>query len=81
MSDIIPSLCSALRPEIDLSQAVSKNLLPPLISSLTSANVNIREASRRAIIELIARCHDSTALESIATVLIKTLKNGAINAV
>src|SRR5437762_12329417 len=81
MQDIIPSLCSALRPEIDLSQAVSKNLLPQLISSLTSTNVIIREASHRATTELMARCHISTALLSIANILIKTLKDGTIKAV
>jgi hypothetical protein len=72
-------LCVALPSEIDLSQSMSKNLLSQLTSSLKSTNTNIREASLRATMDLIRRSHDTTALQSMAEVLIKNLKDGPIN--
>ena len=74
--DIIPPLCKALSPEIDLSQAVSKNLLPQLLSSLKSTNSNVREASQHASTILFARCDESIALQAIAEALLKALKEG-----
>jgi hypothetical protein len=76
--DIIPSLCSALRSEIDLSEPVSQKLLPQLISSLKSTNVTIRDASQLASKILLARCHSPEALQKIAEVLLKSLKDGNI---
>jgi hypothetical protein len=51
------------------------------MSSLTSTNVNVREASQRATTDLIVRCHDAAALQSIVNALIKTLKDGRLNAI
>jgi hypothetical protein len=76
--DIIPAICSSLRPEIDLSEPVSQKLLPQLISSLKSTNVIIRDASQNANMVLIARCHSPEALQKIAEVLMKSLKDGNI---
>lgn len=72
-------LCVALPSDIDLSQSVSNSLLPQLISTLKSTNTNVREASLRASMDLMGRSHDTAALQSMAEVLIKALKDGPIN--
>jgi hypothetical protein len=64
---------------IDLSQTVSKNLLPQLVSSLRATNANVRDAGQRASTELIARCRTPEALQAIVENLIKALKDGIFN--
>jgi len=76
MIDIIPLLCMALCDEIDVSQGVSKHLLPQLISSIKSTKPNIRDASQEATSLLLSRCQNAEALQSIGETLIKTLKDG-----
>ena len=73
--DIIPSLGVSLPSEIDFSTALSKNLLPQLISSLRSTNLVIREASQKSSMALIARCNDPEALKSISETLVKAHKD------
>jgi hypothetical protein len=46
------------------------------MSSLKSTNVIIREASQNANMALIARCHSAEALQKIAEILLKSLKEG-----
>ena len=74
--DIVPGLCMALCSEIDLSNGVSKTLLPQLISSIKSTKANIREASREGTVLLLSRCRNPEALKTIAETLIKTIKEG-----
>jgi hypothetical protein len=65
-----------LRPEIDISQALSNRLLPQLVASLKSTNANVREAGQQAGLDLLTRCHSQDALQAMAETLMKTLKDG-----
>jgi len=65
-----------LNPDIDLSNAVAKTLLPHLLASLKSTNAAIRDSSLNAGFVLLSRCHEDAALKIISETLIKTLTDG-----
>lgn len=79
LSGIIPPLCSSLPAEIDLSEPVNTRLSKPLLSSLKSTNVIIRQGATQSFQALISKCNTEDPLLKVANEILGPLKSGKIS--
>lgn len=71
----IVELASCLPPSIDTSGLILSKLLKPLLSALNSTNATIRDGAGKALLALIGRGGDPSAVQKIATEIASTLKS------
>ncbi|KAL5364855.1 armadillo-type protein [Aspergillus floccosus] len=77
-SGLVPSLCSALPTEIDLSEVLQSRLLKHLLSSMKSNNAAIRQGAVNSFESLLAKSKNETSLVKIAGEVISPLKTQKI---
>ncbi|KAL9082854.1 MAG: hypothetical protein Q9159_006144 [Coniocarpon cinnabarinum] len=75
LNDLITPLTRSLPSGIDISKALEKNLLKPLISATKSTNVNVREGALSAYKAIVRRCRDDDANAAVADELLRNLKD------
>ena len=75
LNNLVTPLVKSLRHDIDLSEALSKNLLKPIISSTKSSNATIRNGALAAYKAMIGRCQSEDAISTVVDELLKNLKD------
>ena len=75
LNDLITPLIGSLPRDIDLSEALRKQLLKPILASTKSSNTTIREGSLSAHRAIIGRCHSEEALIAVSDELLRALKD------
>ncbi|KAI9668451.1 MAG: translational activator of GCN4 [Alyxoria varia] len=75
LNDLLAPFIESLPPEFDLSPALKKNLLKPLLSNIKSSNPAVREGSVRAFRSLARICREDEAKEQAATEILKNVKD------
>lgn len=78
LGGLIPSLCSALPEEIDLSEPLLSRLLKHIISSMKSNNPAIRQGAIRSFQSLLARSKVEESLLKITNEVVNPLKTNKI---
>ncbi|KAI1957719.1 translational activator of GCN4 [Ophidiomyces ophidiicola] len=71
---IIPSLVSAIPPQVDLSDILLSRLAKPILASLKSSVQATRQGAVKAFEALISRCNDNNCLLKILHEVIQPLK-------
>ncbi|KAF9886136.1 hypothetical protein FE257_011961 [Aspergillus nanangensis] len=77
-SGLVPSLCSALPEEIDLSEVLHSRLLKHLLSSMKSNNAAIRQGAVQSFESLLGKSTNEGLLVKIANEVIAPLKTQKI---
>lgn len=80
LNDLITPLFKSFPESVDLSQALHKNLLKPILSNVKSSNVAIRDGAQAAFKVSILRSYDGKTIKQICDELINPLKSGKIPA-
>lgn len=75
LSGLIPSLCSSLSVEVDLSEILYSRLLKHLLSSMKSNNATIRQGAAQSFESLLSRCKTESWLRKITSDTIGALKS------
>lgn len=71
----VEALAASIRSDIDISPLVQAKLIKPLVSSMGSTNVNVREGAGRSLAALLRRGGNSDALTKTATDLVASIKS------
>ncbi|PLB47063.1 ARM repeat-containing protein [Aspergillus steynii IBT 23096] len=77
-SGLVPSLCSALPEDIDLSEVLQSRLLKHLLASMKSNNPAIRQGAVQSFESLLSRSKNEGLLLKIASEVIGPLKTQKI---
>lgn len=80
LTGVLIPLVSSLPTAFDLAFILKDKLLKPLLSNIKSSNASVRNASVQAFGDLVLRCRDPAALESIADDVLSPLKSGKLSA-
>lgn len=75
---VLPSLVKALPAEIDLSKVLTGKLLKLLLSNVKSTNSLIRAGVLASFQAIIAKCHDSDAIDQTIEEIGGPLKSGKL---
>lgn len=75
LGGLIPSLCSSLPEEIDLSETLHSRLLKHLLSSMKSNNATIRQGAAQSFESLLSRCKTESWLVKITNEVLSPLKS------
>lgn len=78
LDGVLPSLVKALPAEIDLSTVLTNKLLKLLLSNVKSTNSLIRTGIIASFQAIIAKCHDSDAIDQIIEEIGGPLKSGKL---
>ncbi|QKX59042.1 uncharacterized protein TRUGW13939_06172 [Talaromyces rugulosus] len=79
LTGLIQPLSASLPENIDLSEVVSSRLAKPLLSSLKSTNVVIRQGASQSLQSLISRCKSDDSLLKLTNEIIGPLKTQKIS--
>lgn len=71
---LIPPLSSAIPEEVDVSEVFASRLAKPILASIKSANIAIRNGSVEAFKNLVFRCKDQKHLLMVAGEVVAPLK-------
>lgn len=77
-SGLVPSLCSALPEEIDLSEVLQTRLLKHLLASMKSNNPAIRQGAVQSFESLLSRSKNESLLLKITSEVVSPLKTQKI---
>lgn len=75
LGGLIPSLCSSLPEEVDLSETLHSRLLKHLLSSMKSNNATIRHGAAQSFESLLSRCKTGSWLMKITNEVLGPLKS------
>ncbi|KAL6898113.1 armadillo-type protein [Trichoderma evansii] len=78
LDGVLPSLVKALPTEIDLSKVLTGKLLKLLLSNVKSTNSLIRTGVLASFQAIIAKCHDSDAIDQVIEEIGGPLKTGKL---
>ncbi|UKZ59846.1 uncharacterized protein TrAtP1_001138 [Trichoderma atroviride] len=78
LDGVLPSLVKAVPAEIDLSRVLTDKLLKLLLSNVKSTNILIRTGVLASFQAIIAKCHDSDAIDKIIEEIGGPLKSGKL---
>ncbi|GFP53617.1 eIF-2-alpha kinase activator GCN1 [Trichoderma asperellum] len=78
LDHVLPSLVKALPAEIDLSKVLTGKLLKLLLSNVKSTNSLIRAGVLASFQAIIAKCHDSDAIDQTIEEIGGPLKSGKL---
>ncbi|KAE8145084.1 armadillo-type protein [Aspergillus avenaceus] len=78
LGGLLPSLCSSLPEQIDLSEVLHSKLLKHLLSSMKSNNPAIREGAVRSFEELLSKSKTEALLLKITSEVVGPLKTQKI---
>lgn len=74
LSGLLPPLVQSLPESLDVTEALAKTLLHPLLSNLKSTSVAVREGSSKAFESLIRKSHNEVWLCRIGTDILEAIK-------
>lgn len=75
---LLSPLVASLPPEIDLAQILAKQLLRPLLSSIKSQNITVRNQAMSAFSMIIGRSHEETYVKMILNDILAPLSTSKL---
>ena len=74
LDGLIPALIRPLPDSVDVSEALTKHLAKPLLSSLISTNTVIKTGACESFLSLLSKCYDGPTLAKVAEQVVAALK-------
>lgn len=78
LTSVLKPLIQSLPNKLDLSEILEGNLLKPILSSIKSSNIVIREGSVEAFNAIIVRCKDEKVIDRVVQDIATPLKTGKL---
>lgn len=78
LNDLVSPLVLALPEDLDLSEILASNLTRPLLSSVKSSDVTIRNGAVRTFAALASRCREEKLIGKIVDEILTPLKTGKV---
>jgi hypothetical protein len=78
LTSVLRPFVKSLPPSFDLSDILSKRLLKPLLSSIKSSNSLIRDGASAAFQDIVPRCQNTKALDTLVDEILLPLKSGKL---
>lgn len=79
LTGVLRPFISSLPRDFDLSLVLKGRLLKPLLSSIKSSNPQVRAGAVASFRDIVSRCHDDKALESVVEEVLNPLKGGKLS--
>jgi hypothetical protein len=81
LNDLVTPLILSLKPDLDLSEVLQKNLMKPLMSNIKTSNPIIRAGALRTFEALASRSTKEDVLDKVAEEILNPLKLNKVTAV
>lgn len=78
LTGVIPPICASLPKEVDLAEILHSHLLKPLLASMKSNNLAIRQGAADSLGSLLSRSRDESLLPKITSEILGPLKTQKI---
>lgn len=75
---IIPALCSALPAEVDMTQSLQSRLIKPILSSLKSTNVVVRNGAMDAFVALLSKSANEDLVSKMVDEILVPIKTSKV---